>query len=88
MKGGVTLESGVTKPSAFIEYSGLCGWALALAHARSGDPARIAGYLGQGEAMDVAVERFAAAYADQTEADHQRLVEAVRAGRIEATTGM
>jgi hypothetical protein len=65
------------------EYCKLCGWALALAHAKSGDPAAIAGYLGKGEGMDEAVARFAAAYADQTERDHAALAKAAPAKRIQ-----
>lgn len=68
----------------WFEYSELCGWALARAHARTGDPARIAGYLGKGEAFDEAIEEFAVAYADQTERDHGALVKAIRARRLRA----
>lgn len=66
----------------WLEYVELCGWALARAHARTGDPARIAGYLGKSGAFDQAVEKFAVAYADQTERDHSALVKAIRAGRL------
>jgi uncharacterized protein (DUF2252 family) len=65
-------------------YARLCGRTLARAHARSGDAARIAGYLGDGDAFDVALAGFALAYAEQTEADHAAFVAAIRAGRIEA----
>jgi uncharacterized protein (DUF2252 family) len=82
MKGGVELEPGKAKVQNLPEYSKLCGWALALAHARSGDPAAIAGYLGKSEAMDDAVARFALAYDGQTTRDHQALVAAARAKRI------
>ena len=68
-----------------LEYVEICGWALARAHARTGDPARIAGYLGKGEMFDLAVRKFATAYGDQTERDHHLLVKAVRAGRIRAS---
>ena len=68
----------------WLEYIDLCGWALARAHARTGDPARIAGYLGKSEAFDEAVEEFAIAYADQTERDHAALVKAIRARRLPA----
>jgi uncharacterized protein (DUF2252 family) len=66
------------------EYVMLCGWALARAHARTGDPARIAGYLGKNEQFEEALARFAVAYADQTERDHAALLRAIRAGRIPA----
>lgn len=65
-------------------YADYCGWTVARAHAKSGDGATISGYLGKGDAFDQAMGSFALAYADQTEQDHQTLVEAVRAGRIEA----
>ncbi|HEX6108372.1 MAG TPA: DUF2252 domain-containing protein [Ktedonobacteraceae bacterium] len=58
----------------FIEYSKFCGWALARAHARSGDPALISGYLGQKDVFDQAIAAFAETYADQTERDHAALV--------------
>jgi uncharacterized protein (DUF2252 family) len=65
-------------------YAETCGSALAHAHARSGDAAMIAGYLGSNDAIDGAIAEFAAGYADQTERDHAALVKAVRSGRIEA----
>jgi uncharacterized protein (DUF2252 family) len=68
--------------SDFIMYAGLCGWTLARAHARSGDPAQISGYLGRSDQFDRAVATFAQAYADQTERDHAALVAAVRTGRV------
>lgn len=70
----------------WLEYIELCGWALARAHARTGDPARIAGYLGKGDAFDEAIEEFAVAYADQTERDHAALVKAIRAHRLPTRT--
>jgi uncharacterized protein (DUF2252 family) len=66
----------------------VCGWALARAHARSGNPATIAGYLGRGSAFEDAMAVFAARYADQTEADHAAFVRAIDAGRIAAVTGI
>ena len=68
----------------WLEYIDLCGRALARAHARTGDPARIAGYLGKSDAFDEAIEKFAVAYADQTERDHVALVKAIRAGKLPA----
>ncbi len=74
---------GMSKQDWF-EYVELCGWVLARAHARTGDPARIAGYLGKTEAFDEAIAKFAKAYADQTERDHASFLKAIRAGRIRA----
>lgn len=60
------------------------GWALARAHARSGAPALISGYLGRNDRFDKAIAKFSVAYADQSERDHEILRKAVRAGRVEA----
>ncbi len=65
-------------------YARLCGWTLARAHARSGDPIAISGYLGAGDAFDEAVGEFAIRYADQNERDHARFVEEIESGRLEA----
>jgi uncharacterized protein (DUF2252 family) len=70
-------------PSVMTDYANLCGWTLARAHARSGDPARIAGYLGKGDVFDRAVTRFSVLYADQAERDHAAFMQAIRRGRIE-----
>jgi uncharacterized protein (DUF2252 family) len=67
-----------------IQYAKLCGWALARAHARSGEPAKISGYLGSSDKFDDAIARFASAYADQTERDHKVLKKAVRDGKLQA----
>jgi hypothetical protein len=67
------------------DYGKLCAWALAKAHARSGDFACIAGYMGSSEAFDEAITEFAVEYADQAERDYRAFVKAVREGRVEAT---
>lgn len=66
----------------WIEYVNLCGWALARAHARTGDAAQLAGYLGERDVFDEAIAKFALAYADQTEKDHRIFVRALRNGRL------
>ena len=71
-------------PANMAEYAGHCGRALARAHARSGDPALLTGYIGKGGVLATAIADFAVAYADQNDRDHAALVEAVRAGRLEA----
>ncbi len=71
-----------------LTYSRACAWSLARAHARSGDRLAIAAYLGKGRGFDRAIARFAAAYADQNERDHQRLLEAIAAGEVEAIEGV
>ncbi len=84
MKLSVSIES--LSQSRFVWYCELCGWALARAHARSGDPAQISGYLGANDTFDRAIASFAEAYADQTERDHATLVSAVKAGHIPVET--
>ncbi|HYT35508.1 MAG TPA: DUF2252 domain-containing protein [Ktedonobacteraceae bacterium] len=68
----------------FEQYARWCAMALARAHARSGDPAQISGYLGGSATFEQAVALFAEAYADQTERDHAALLAAVKEGRIQA----
>lgn len=80
MKLSVSVER--LSASRFARYCELCGWALARAHARSGDPAQISGYLGSNDTFDRAIASFAEAYADQTERDHAALLDAAQAGRI------
>jgi hypothetical protein len=70
-------------PAMMIRYATMCGWALAHAHARSGQPAEIAGYMGRNDQFDRAIARFAIAYADQTERDHEELRKAVQAGLVD-----
>jgi uncharacterized protein (DUF2252 family) len=87
MKATIELAPGTWREESFAQYARLCGWALALAHARSGDPAMIAGYLGNGDRFDDAIVAFAGAYADQTERDYAAFVKAVKEGRMAAETG-
>ena len=86
MKYGIDLDG--VRPAGMELYADVCGWALARAHARSGNPAIIAGYLGRSEAFDDAIAAFAASYADQTERDHAALAAAIRSGRVAAATGI
>lgn len=83
MKGGAKLEPGKFRLSGLPNYCGLCGWALALAHAKSGDAAMLAGYVGKNAALDDALVKFAEAYAEQTERDHEALLAAARQKRIQ-----
>jgi hypothetical protein len=61
-----------------------CGGTLARAHARSGEPALISGYLGKADTCDRAIADFAVSYADQVELDYKGFTQAVRDGKIEA----
>jgi Uncharacterized protein conserved in bacteria (DUF2252) len=65
-------------PRGMRAYGGMCGWALARAHACSGDRIAIAAYLGGSDVFDQAITRFAAVYAGQNDRDHQSLVDAAR----------
>jgi len=69
-------------------YLAVCSLCLARAHARTGDPIAITGYLGKGDVFDRAIGKFAVAYADQTEQDYQLLVDAVNRGQVVAQTGI
>jgi uncharacterized protein (DUF2252 family) len=69
-----------------LQYADLCGFTLARAHARSGEPALISGYLGQSDSFDKAIASFSIAYADQSEKDHAVLMKAVRRGDLEVVT--
>jgi uncharacterized protein (DUF2252 family) len=86
MKGGVEFDPKKVKTENMDQYSSLCAWALALAHAKSGDAAMIAGYVGKSEVLDEAMVKFAFAYADQTEKDYQALVSAAKSGRIKVAS--
>ena len=68
MKGSAVIET--MPPARLARYGELCGVTLARAHARSGDAAKIAGYLGDDDTFDRALEHFAVAYADQNDADY------------------
>jgi uncharacterized protein (DUF2252 family) len=68
--------SEISEGEALSGYAQLCGRTLARAHARSGDPAAIAGYMGKSEVFDDAIASFAMAYADQTMVDYAALVKA------------
>jgi uncharacterized protein (DUF2252 family) len=81
MKVGPLVE--LFTPGVMTQYAEICGWTLARAHARSGAPAQISGYLGKSDAFDKAIATFSIAYADQSERDHAVLEKAVRSGRVE-----
>jgi predicted alpha/beta hydrolase len=82
MKGGVEFNPETVVLENIPVYCELCAWALAHAHAKSGDAAMISGYIGKGEEFAEAMTRFAFAYADQTEKDYRALVAAAKSGRI------
>jgi uncharacterized protein (DUF2252 family) len=85
-KGSAIVET--MNPKTMSLYAGLCGHALAKAHARSGDAIAIGSYLGGGDSFDRAMAWFAEAYADQNERDYDALRDAAASGRVAVETGL
>ena len=86
MKGSAVIES--MTPAALTFYAKTCGWTLARAHARSGDPIAIAAYLGKRDRFDKSITDFSERYADQNEQDYQAFIDAIRSGRLDALEGV
>jgi len=86
MKGSALIEA--MAPITLTFYARTCGWTLARAHARSGDPVAIAEYLDQSDSFDRSIADFSALYADQNERDYESFVKSVRSGRIDAIEGV
>ncbi|MFH5229228.1 DUF2252 domain-containing protein [Antrihabitans spumae] len=80
MKGAIAIDH--LTPAALTDYAGICGRLLAKGHARTSGASMIAGYVGGSDKLEVALRRFARAYADQTEIDHGLMVDAVRRGEL------
>ena len=85
MKASAEVE--VMTPVGLALYARTCGWTLARAHARSGDPVAIAAYLGEDDQFDRSMVDFAKRYADQNELDYKAFADAIRSGRLEALEG-
>jgi uncharacterized protein (DUF2252 family) len=85
-KGSADVEA--MEPETMITYGRLCGWTLARAHARTGDRAAIAAYLGKSDKFDRAIAEFSQAYADQNQADYDELIEAQRSGDLRVESGL
>lgn len=81
-KGSVEVDEMNSK--RLRRYARVCGGVLALAHARSGDAAMIAGYIGEDETFDRAIAEFSHGYADLNERDHGAHLAAIDSGRVEA----
>ncbi len=86
MKGAALVDQ--MSPTLMTYYGQLCGWTLARAHARSGDPVALAEYLGETDGFDRAITHFARRYAEQNEKDYAALQDAVASGRLQAVSGM
>ena len=78
----VSAEVETFRPGTLVGYASLCGWTLARAHAKAGDAAMIAGYLGANDQFDDALARYSEAYADQAERDFETFQAAIRSGRL------
>jgi hypothetical protein len=78
----VSAEVETFLPRTLIAYATICGWAVARAHAKAGEPAMIAGYLGSNDQFDNALAQYAEAYADQAERDFETFQGAIRSGRL------
>jgi len=86
MKGGIRISTKHLNAKIFKDYCALCGWSLALGHAKSGDAAMISGYIGQSDTLQSAVLEFALRYAEQNNADYRLFLSAIDSGRIPSTT--
>jgi hypothetical protein len=86
MKGSVLVE--LMAPVTLTFYAQICGWTLARAHARSGDPVAMASYLSRDDAFDRSITDFSERYADQNEQDYEQFVKAIGSGRLQATEGV
>jgi uncharacterized protein (DUF2252 family) len=80
MKTSVPLA--MLEGQVLFNFADMCGWALARAHAKAGDAARLSGYVGTSERLDEAMADFAAAYATQCERDYDAFMRGVRGGRF------
>jgi len=85
MKGTIPLDA--IDAAALTDYAGIVGHLLAKGHSRTSGASMIAGYVGLSDKLDRSLCRFARAYADQTEADHQTLVKAVARGVLPVAYG-
>ena len=66
----------------YLTYAGLCGLALARAHARSGDPVVISAYLGESDRFDTAIGRFSHSYSEQNSSDYSAFLAAISSGSL------
>jgi uncharacterized protein (DUF2252 family) len=86
MKGSADVEA--MSPIGMVFYARICGWTLARAHARSGDPIAIAEYLGEDDQFDRSITDFSRRYADQNEQDYQAFATAIRSNRLAMLEGV
>jgi len=86
MKGGISIGEDGINAEVLPDFAKLFGWALANAHARSGDPAMLAGYCGNSEALDDALVHFANMYSKQNERDYDTFIKAIKSGKLSCAT--
>ena len=87
MKGGITIGKDGINTEQFPDFAKLFGWALANAHARSGDPAILAGYCGKSEILDDALVKFSIAYSKQNLVDYDAFLKSIKSGKTSCATG-
>jgi uncharacterized protein (DUF2252 family) len=76
----------IMKARNMADYAKACGWALARAHARTGDPSVLSGYIGNSNEFANAIAKFSISYADQNDADYTKMLEAIKEGRLPIST--
>jgi Uncharacterized protein conserved in bacteria (DUF2252) len=86
MKESAVVEA--MTPVGLTFYAGACGWTLARAHARSGDPVALAEYLGKSDKFERAIVDLSERYAEQNDRDYQAFEQAIRSGRLQAVQGV
>ncbi len=82
MKTSVAYEN--MRGAVLYNFADMCGWALARAHSKAGDPSCLSAYIGQSDSLDRAISQFAHSYADQTERDFEAFKQAISAGKLPA----
>lgn len=78
-------DIGLMTAKGLLAYAGLCGAALARAHARSGDSVALSAYMGESERFESMIQSFALQYAEQNAQDFQRYSAAIASGEVSVT---
>src|SRR5258708_8643715 len=79
-----SIEDADLRGAGLTEYATTCGEVLARGHARSGDPAVLAGDLGPNGRFYRALGEFSVNYSDQTTKGYEGFREAIRSGEVKA----
>lgn len=83
---GPALTTDTIRPGQLQDVARAAAQVIAAGHARSGDATELAGYLGDGDALDQAIAQFARLSADLAERDHAGAMAAVRGLAASAST--